>query len=86
VAALSDADRAQLTADFQSDPDLLGESFGAMTKADLRAAVNALDDYLDANATTINAAIPQPARGALTSRQKARLLVYVIRLRYSRNS
>lgn len=82
MATLSDTDRAAVAAEYQSDPDLAGESFGAMAKADLRAAANALDDFLNNNAAAINGAIPQPARGALTARQKARLLVYVIRRRY----
>jgi len=48
-----------------------------ITKAELRAAVDALDDFLDANATALNNALPQPARGALSTAQKARLLSYV---------
>jgi hypothetical protein len=54
----------------------------AVTKADLRAAVDALDDFLNTNAAAINTAIPQPARGALTTTQKAKLLMFVIRQRY----
>ena len=54
----------------------------AITKQQLRAAVDALDVWLDANAAAINTAIPQPARGSLTAPQKARLLTYVIRQRY----
>jgi len=57
------------------------ETLGLL-KADLLAAVNALDDFLETNAATINAAIPQPARGALTVAQKARLLAYVALARY----
>lgn len=53
-----------------------------ITKADLRAAVDALDTWLDANAATINQAIPQPARGALTASQKARLLTMVVTARF----
>jgi len=56
--------------------------FGAVTKSDIRAAVNAIDDYLVSNAAAINTAIPQPARGQLTTSQKALLLTYVIRRRY----
>lgn len=51
---------------------------GVLTKADLRAAVNAVDDWADANAVGFNTAIPQPARGAMTSKQKTLLLSYVI--------
>jgi hypothetical protein len=54
----------------------------SVVKADLRAAVDALDTFLDTNATAINNAIPQPARGALSTAQKARLLAYVAMRRW----
>ena len=54
----------------------------AVNKTDLRAAFNALDTFFHSNAATINAAIPQPARSNLTTEQKARLLMAVIRKRY----
>lgn len=53
-----------------------------ITKADLLAAVNALDTFFDNNAAAINQAIPQPARAALTTRQKAFLVTAVIRKRF----
>lgn len=80
MAVLSDNDRQALWADFMRNFPA-GESCG-ITKTELRAAVNGLDDYLNTNASAINQAIPQPARGTLTSSQKARLLVWVIRKRY----
>lgn len=48
-----------------------------ITKADLRAAVDAVDDWCDTNATSYNTALPQPARGSLTVAQKNLLLAYV---------
>lgn len=45
-----------------------------ITKADLRAAVDAVDAWLEANAASYNTAIPQPARAAMTPAQKAELL------------
>lgn len=80
MAVLSDSDRQALWADFMRNFPA-GESCG-ITKAELRAAVNGLDDYMNTNASAINQAIPQPARGTLTASQKARLLVWVIRKRY----
>lgn len=82
MAVLSESDRADIWAEFQSDPQVSSETSGTMTKADLRAAVDALDQFLEDNKTTINNAIPQPARGALTTKQKARLLVWVVERRY----
>jgi len=54
----------------------------SITKQDLRAAYDALDTWLSDNAATINSAIPQPARGALSQSEKARLFVKVLRDRY----
>lgn len=82
MAVLSDNDRAELWAEFMRELSRDRDSVGAITKADLRAAVNALDDYLHTNASAINTAIPQPARGVLTASQKARLLRAVITQRY----
>ena len=79
MALLTDGQRRALWAAFQR-----GDTgpMGALTKADLRAAVDALDAFLESNSAAINSAIPQPARGALTARQKAMLLVHVVDQRY----
>jgi hypothetical protein len=76
MAALSDSDRASLNAEFMRVRDNI-LALG-ITKAQLRLAVNAADDWADANAAAFNTAIPQPARGAMTSKQKIMLLMYVI--------
>ena len=78
MAVLADADRKEIWAEFMRAPD----DSPALTKADLRAAVDALDNFLNTNASAINTAIPQPARGALSTVQKAKLLMFVIRQRY----
>lgn len=82
MAVLSDSDRADLWAEFMRELSRDRDPVGVMTKADLRAAVNAIDDYLNTNASAINTAIPQPARGVLTTAQKARLLKAVVTQRY----
>ena len=53
------------------------ESFGTLTKADLRAAVDATDDWVEDNKAAFSAAIPLPARSELTARQKALLFMAV---------
>ena len=55
---------------------------GALTRAELRAAVDAVDTWLNDNASALNTAIPQPARGVLTTAQKARLTTIVIERRW----
>lgn len=82
MAVLSNADRAALHAEFMRVFENISNGAGVLTKAQLRAAVDAVDDWAEANATEYNTAIPLPARTALTSRQKASLLVYVTRRRW----
>lgn len=80
MATLSTQDRAEIAADGMRD-SRLGTLTG-MTKAQWRAAV----DAADANTASYNAALPQPARGAMTTPQKALLLVYVISKRFIRGA
>jgi hypothetical protein len=81
MAVLSDNDRTDVWAELMRELSTDHETI-SITKADLRAAVNAIDVFLNDNAAAINTAIPQPARGALSASQKARLLVFVVRKRY----
>lgn len=82
MAALSAADRLSCYQDFMGELGAAREAFNGATKAEIRAAVNALDDFLVANAAAINSAIPQPARASLTTAQKARLLRWVVYYRF----
>ena len=83
MAILSIADRMAVWREFMADKRhrRLGDSF-AVSKADIRAAVDALDQYLEDNAAAMNQAIPQPARSGLTARQKAMILMAVAARRY----
>lgn len=78
MAVLSNAARGEQIADWhRTNTEPVG-----MTKAQMRAALDAIDDWLNSNATSLNNAIPQPQRGALTTAQKARLLMLVVQRRY----
>lgn len=78
MATLSLQDRFDVWA------DLMRQNLGtiSITKSELRAAVDALDDWFDTNASTINSAIPLPARTSLTTPQKAAVLSAVLAKRY----
>lgn len=78
MAALSEADRLSATIEAMRH----GGWDAPITKSDLRAAVDAIDDWIEANSASFNSAIPQPARGQLTTKQKARLLVFIASRRY----
>ena len=82
MALLSEADRVSLWAEYMRDRSAARDALEGVTKVDLRAAVDAMDSWLHTNAAALNAAIPQPARGALTLRQKALLLQFVVARRY----
>jgi hypothetical protein len=80
MAAMITADRAECHGNYMRNPDV-GEVFG-LTKVELRAALDAADDWANTNAAAFNTALPLPARTALSTAQKARLLLWVVRWRY----
>ena len=75
MAVLDETNRARVCAQAMRET-VLG-SLAGMTKADLRAAVDACDTWVDSNASSFNSALPQPARGAMTMQQKTLLLCWV---------
>lgn len=80
MALLVSGDRADCHAEFMRTP-ASGETFG-LTKLDLRAALDAADQWVSDNASSYNTALPQPARAALSAAQKARLLALVLHYRF----
>lgn len=54
----------------------------SVVKLDLRAAVDAADQWAEDNQASFNSALPLPARTELTAKQKALLLMEVIKRRY----
>lgn len=81
MAVLSNADRILVWAEFMRVLENIS-STGAMTKADLRAAVDAIDQWNEDNQAAFNLAIPQPARSLLSAKQKASLQLAVVARRW----
>jgi len=81
MAALNASDRDLVRQRIARDLSSTFESIG-VTIADLLAAVEATDAWVDANAAAYNAALPQPARSVLTAKQKARLIAAVVLRRW----
>jgi hypothetical protein len=81
MAVLDETARVDVWARLMRKYSTDGDSIG-INKADLRAAINALDDFMDANAATINNALPEPAKSSLTQAQKALMLSFVVLKRY----
>lgn len=57
---------------------------GAVVKADLSAAIDAADDWLDTNLASLNSAIPAPFRTSASTTEKYMLLMYILMKRMSR--
>lgn len=81
MAVLTDSDRKEIWAEFMESMEKHSETT-SLLKGELRAAFDAADTWVSDNASAFNSALPQPARGALTSSQKARLLMLVVRQRF----
>lgn len=73
MAVLPDTDRNRIIRYF------MRQQLGAcsFTKAELQAAVNAIDSFLDDNASTLNQALPAAFRGSASSAQKAAVYGFV---------
>jgi hypothetical protein len=81
MAVLSETQRAEAWAEYMRQVSRDGEAL-SLTKADLRAALDATDDWVSDNMIAYNSAIPLPARSELTTSQKARLIMYVVSKRF----
>jgi len=76
MAALDATNRRRTWAQAMRDwPTNIG--WPNVTAPELRAAVDAADDWIEANQASFNAALPQPFRGAATTAQKTFLFCYV---------
>jgi hypothetical protein len=78
---LSNEERAEITRSFMAETSDLGEDLG-ITKVDIRAAVDATDDWRVANASSANQALPLPFRSVASAAQKSRVMTLVIARAY----
>jgi hypothetical protein len=81
MAVLSNTDRADVTAEFQRDECSTRDPLPGFTKAQLRTAVDVIDDWLDTNLSALNLLLPLAVRNGLTLKQKYRLFLRVLRRR-----
>lgn len=73
--AMTATDRARCMAQVMR---LASEDWVGMTKSDLLAAVDAVDDWCDANQASYNSSLPLIFRTNATAQQKSLLLCYVV--------
>lgn len=79
MAVLSEADRQTVFTLFMQQ----AKGPFPILKTDVRAAVNALDDWYNANAPSANQALPPAARAGLTQADKALLSNLIVTQRYA---
>ena len=79
--ALTTEQRQELFAEFQRYESSNKNPIDC-TKPDLKAAVDGIDDWIDSNQASFNAAIPLPARTSLTMKQKLRLFMKILDKRW----
>ena len=85
MAVLTNEDRAELWAQFMRTACARNENIsagGAMTKQELRAAVDAVDQWVSDNQASFNTALPEPAKSVLSADHKAKLLVFIVKKRW----
>ena len=73
MAVLPDQDRFRAMAQLMRD----SASPSGVSKPELRAALNATDDWIEANQGSFNTALPNPYRTAATLEHKTLLFCYV---------
>ena len=81
MAVLPDGDRVTVWAQHMGESSAARETIG-LVKVDLRAAVDATDDWIEDNATSYNNALPAAAKAALAQKQKVRLFMAVAQRRF----
>lgn len=83
MAQLPDADRVRVWRGLMRWWSNLREPLASLSKADLQAAMNATDTWIDDNQVSYNNALPEPAKTELTQSQKTLLFCAVALARVS---
>ncbi len=82
MAVLNETDRRGVWAEVMQVLSSERESTSGLTKSELRAAVDATDQWVEDNQGSFNAALPLPARSTLKKSQKALLFFRVADKRF----
>lgn len=82
MATLSENSREQISVIIQSEISSESLSVGSMTSSDIRAAVDATDDWQNSNAASFNTALPSAAQFNLSPTLKNRLFNLVAKNRW----
>lgn len=83
MATLVEADRLRIFRGLMRFWSGIGETLTGLLKSDLKAAVDATDQWVDDNAISYNSALPLAFRTNATPSQKSLLLVGVVLMRFN---
>lgn len=86
MAVLPDADRARIARAVMRGAVLQIPGIPNVTKPDLRAAINATDDWIDSNQAAFNTALPTAFKNNATTAQKTLLFCAVALMRVSQTA
>lgn len=82
MAILSDTIHTEISGRYQSDLSRIRETLSGVTKSDIKAAIVAVDQWVQDNKTSFNNALPTATKNNLTASQKSQILVYVMERRF----
>jgi hypothetical protein len=83
MAVLLDTIRTEISNLFQTAVSARLEPVTGLDRDDLKAAVDAADQWVEDNKVAYNNALPLAARTNLTASQKSQILTYVVERRYT---
>ena len=83
MALLSDADRRALWTRIMDEAGRRGVTLGNLKKQDIRNTVDAVDQWIEDNTASFNAALPVAARTTMPAKQKAWLLTIIAERRFN---
>lgn len=78
MAAMSNADRITAARNWVQRIFVEAGQTANMDGPAIKAAVDAVDDWVDANQTSFNTALPEPFKSTANLAQKSLLLAYVV--------
>lgn len=81
MALLTNTQRREIWMEYQEEISRLLETIN-ISKSELKAAVDAIDQWIEDNSASFNQAIPLPARTELTARQKIRIFAAILKKRF----
>lgn len=82
MAQLTIADKKEIWAEFMTAASGDRDPLPGITKQDLLAVVDAIDTWIDDVSSVFIAAIPEPGRTMLTTKQKLLMFIMIIKKRW----